>query len=298
MKISVHITFYIEDIKNKKKLQNFNKVINSFLGISKNTYIFIHTNNFKLKINKKNTKLIYHSLTNQNPLRLTWKCRDLISEQKNDYDYFICSEDDSIFSKKNFNYWLKYSKKLFKYKYNPGFLRTEKSTKTRKLWVVDQLVQLDKHIIINNEKFVVVNNPYFAMWIMDKSTLKKFIKSKFWNLNNWRGFNSFTKLYDREKSAVGWHALNMNYFKATVLPITKNKIRKECYFPHQPNKYVAETGMIALNIDNILSKNTKKFIDKKLSKFQVIINEIKFFIYLKLTINFKNLKKEFKIKSF
>ena len=82
MKISVHITFYIEDIKNKKKLQNFNKVLNSFLGISKNTYIFIHTNNFKLKINKKNTKLIYHSLTNQNPLRLTWKCRDLISEQK------------------------------------------------------------------------------------------------------------------------------------------------------------------------------------------------------------------------
>ena len=79
---------------------------------------------------------------------------------------------------------------------------------------------------------------------------------------------------------------------------TKNKIRKECYFPHQPNKYVAETGMIALNIDNILSKNTKKFVDKKLSKFQVIINEIKFFIYWKLRINFKNLKKEFKIKSF
>ena len=46
MKISIHITFYIEDIKNKKKLQNFNKVLNSFLGISKNTYIFIHTNNF------------------------------------------------------------------------------------------------------------------------------------------------------------------------------------------------------------------------------------------------------------
>ena len=294
MKIAVHITFYIDDLKNKKKLNNFNIIINSFLKLAKNTFIFIHTNNFRFKTNIKNVKVIYHSLTNQDPLRLTWKCRELIFEQQNSFDYFIYSEDDGIFSKKNFSYWLKYQKKLFKLRYNPGFLRTEVSPKKKKLWVVDQIGQLNKFISINGTDYIVLDNPYYALWIMDRLTLKKFIKSRFWNLNNWNGFNSFTKLYDREKSGVGWHGLNMDHFKATVVPIKKNKIIKECYFPHQPNKYVSEKGHIHVSVANILGKKRKKFTKIKLSKFQILINEIKFFIYWNLRFNFKNLKKKIK----
>ena len=291
MKIAVHITFFIEDIKNKKKINDFKIVLENFLKISKRTYIFIHTNNFNLKINKKNTKLIFHSLTNKDPLRLTWCCRDLIFKQKDKYDYFIYSEDDAIFTKKNFNYWLKYSKKLSKLKYNTGFLRTEKSPKTNKLWVVDQFEQLNKHVIINGSKFIVLNNPYFAMWIMDKITLNKFINSKFWNLNKWRGLNSFTKLYDREKSAIGWHGLNMDFFKATVVPLKNNKILNDCFFSHQPNKYVSERGRIHVSVKNILKKETDLYRIKKYTKLEIIINEIKFFIYWKLRFNLKDLKK-------
>ena len=65
MKIAVHITFYIDDLKNKKKLNNFNVIINSFLKLAKNTFIFIHTNNFRFKTNIKNVKVLFNPNINR-----------------------------------------------------------------------------------------------------------------------------------------------------------------------------------------------------------------------------------------
>ena len=99
-KISVHIPHYIsENSSNKSKL--FKKVCNSYLKISKNIKIFVHTNK---KIIKKNSKIkyIYHNLNNTNSFKLTWLCRKLMFKQKNKFDIFIYSEDDIIFSKKKF----------------------------------------------------------------------------------------------------------------------------------------------------------------------------------------------------
>ena len=293
MKISVHISFYLNSINNKKKLIDFNKILNNFSKLSKQTHIFVHTNEKKLNINKKKIKVIYHNLKNEDPLRLTWKSRKLIQKQRKNYDYYIYSEDDCVFTKKNFKYWVKYSKILEKYRYNPGFIRTELSPKTNQLWTVDLFHKLYRHINIKNRKYLVLDNPYFAMWIMDRKLLNNFIKSKFWDLNKWRGLNSFTKLYDREKSAVGWHGLNMNRFHATVVPLEKNKILNSCFFPHQPNKYVSERGRIHVSKKNIVEKKTIKFKKKILSKNMVLFNEFKNFLYLKLRFNFKNLKKNF-----
>ena len=64
MKISVHISFYLNSINNKKKLIDFNKILNNFSKLSKQTHIFVHTNEKKLNINKKKIKVIYHNLKN------------------------------------------------------------------------------------------------------------------------------------------------------------------------------------------------------------------------------------------
>ena len=292
MKISVHIAFFLNEIKNKKKVKDFDKILNNFLSLSKETDLFIHTNQKKLNILKKRINVIYHNLNNENPLRLTWKYRDLMYKQRAKYDYFIYSEDDCVFTKKNFNYWLKYSKHLNKYNLNPGFIRTEVSPKTNKLWTVDLFHKLYRHVYIQKKKYIVLDNPYFALWIMDKKLLNKFIKSKFWNLENWEGLNSFTKLYDREKAAVGWHGLNMNRFKATVVPFSNNRILEDCFFPHQPNKYIAKTGTIHVSKKDILEKKTVQYKKNKLSKTQIFINELINFLYLKIRYNFKNIKKK------
>ena len=129
------------------------------------------------------------------------------------------------------------------------------------------------------------------MWIMDKRLLNKFIKSKFWDLKNWRGLNSFTKLYDREKSAVGWHGLNMDKFDATVVPFINNKILNDCFFPHQSNKYVAEMDRYHISKKNILEKKTLPFFKVKTNKIELFVKEAINFLYLKLRFNFKNIYK-------
>ena len=106
MKISVHITFYV---KNEKKIDfnKLNKTIKNYLTLSKKTYIYVHTN---VKIKKKNKFITFinYNLEKKDPLKLSSKCRPLMKKQKNLFDYFIYSEDDIIFKKRNFNAWFKF----------------------------------------------------------------------------------------------------------------------------------------------------------------------------------------------
>ena len=293
MKIAVHITFFLD--KNiKKKLKELSFYYNNFFKLSKKTEVFVHTNK-KIKNFKKNLNFIFHDITNEDPYKLTWKCRSLMEEQKNKFDYFIYCEDDTIFTKQNFNYWLKY-KGLYKKNYNIGFLRTEVSPKTKELWSTDQFGPLNKYVLINKAKFIVLDtNPYYAMWIYDKNEFKLFVKSKFWNLNNWSGLNPFATnvkiLGTREKSAVGWHALNMDKYKATIIPLKNNFVRKECLIIHRSNKYISKEGTIHVSIKNLISKKLFVYNKKKYSSVRTFLSVLMYYLYLKVKFNFKDLKK-------
>ena len=296
MKICIHITLFIKNNK-KEKLKEFSNIYKSFFSLSSQTQIFVHTNT-KIKNFKKNLFFIYHDIKNENPYRLTWKYRSLMESQKNNFDYYIYSEDDTLFNKKNFKYWLKLKKDYDKKNYNVGFIRTERSPRDNSLWTTDQFVQLDEYVIINNKKHIVLKNPYFAMWIYDKREFSKFVRSKFWNLNKWRGLNSFTKLYDREKSAVGWHGLNMDRYVATIIPLKNNSIIKSSLIIHASNKYVSERGRIHVSVKNLIKKKLRRFKKKEYSKYQIFFRELKFFIYWNLRFNFKTIKRKIFNKSF
>ena len=290
MKICIHITLFIKNNR-KKKLKNFSKIYKSFFSLSKKTQIFVHTN-VKIKNFKKNLFFIYHDISNEDPFRLTWKYRSLMEKQKNQYDYFIYSEDDTLFNLKNFKYWLRFKKICNKKNYNVGFLRTEKSPVDNSLWTTDQFFQLDEYVIINRKKYIVLKNPYYAMWIYDKKDFNSFINSRFWNLYNWRGMNSFTKLYDREKSAVGWHGLNMDKYTATIIPLKNNKVLKDSLIVHSSNKYVKERGRIHVSLNNLMKKELIKHRVIKYSKIQLFLKELKFILYWNLRFNFKTIKKK------
>ena len=288
MKIAVHITFYLKKDK-KNKLKQFKKIYNNFFKISPHAKIFVHTNK-KIKDYKKNLFFIHHDIKNENPYRLSWKCRSLMEKQRDDFDYFIYSEDDIIFTKKNFKYWLKYKNLFNKYGYNVGFIRTEKLKSHKKLWLVDQLQKLNEYIVLNKKFFFIVKNPYCAMWIYDKNDFNLFLNSKFWDLSKWRGLNSNVKLYDREKSAIGWHGLSMDRYKATLVPVTKNKLVSDCLISHSSNKYVNLLGRLHESSKELISKKSLPFKQKKYSKFTILLHELKFITYQLLRFNFKNIK--------
>ena len=174
-KISVHIPLYV-DLKKKKQLKNFKKVCSSFLSLSSKTKIFVHSNK-KFKGNKKIKYFFYDfKKIKRHPSRLTWFCRDLMKNQKNNFDIFIYCEDDILFTKKNFIYWLKHKDECIKNNYNLGFTRYE--IKNKIFYSADQVAKSKYYVNLSNKKYIVPDNPHSAFWIYDKSEFKEFIKTK------------------------------------------------------------------------------------------------------------------------
>ena len=132
MKIAVHITSFYGD-NYKERIIFLKKIIKNYQIISKKIDIFIHTNKVSKILESKNVKLILHDLENKNPFYLSWLSRPMMEKQKNKYDCFIYSEDDILFSKKNFEYWIKYKEICLKNNHNLGFIRIEK--KMRKFFL-------------------------------------------------------------------------------------------------------------------------------------------------------------------
>ena len=133
------------------------------------------------------------------------------------------------------------------------------------------------------------------MWIYDKKEFKSFVKSKFWNLNNWSGLNPFATnvkiLGTREKSSVGWHALNMDRYKATIIPLKDNSVKKECLLIHASNKYISKDGTIHVSIKNLISKKLSIYKKKEYSKIYTFLSVLIYYLYLKVKFNFKDFKK-------
>ena len=199
----------------------------SYLKISKNLKIFIHTNKL-IKTENKRIKFIYHDFTNDDPYKLTWNCRKLMFSQRNKYEIFIFGEDDIIFSKKNFDYWLKYKDLCIRNHYNLGFLRTEIKRKSNLLYSTDQVSRIKYYVDLCKIKFAKLENSNCSLWIYDKDEFKKFIKTKYWKFN-WKWITISGILLIREMAAVGWHGQNMNgqfmnRYHATIIPLVNDRL--------------------------------------------------------------------------
>jgi hypothetical protein len=233
LKITKHISFFYK----KDRLAYLNKIIDTTNNYDYYTDIYIHTNenfnNNELNYYQNGKiKIVIHDLSNENPFFLTWKCRDLMKSQQNEYDIFIYTEDDIQIPKKTINYWLKNYQKLLNNKYNLGFVRIEKKSNNDE-YITDINTKLNKIVTIEKELFILNNNPYCAMWIYDKNEFKKFVNSKYWNLT------MVGACYDiREQSAIGLHGKCTDWFKGTLIPIVNKRLIEDCKIYHLPNNYV------------------------------------------------------------
>jgi hypothetical protein len=295
-KITVHIPFYIDNNINKKNIF-LKRVCKNYLKISKNLEIFIHTNKI-IKKNSKKIKFIYHDFTNDDPYKLTWNCRKLMFSQKDKYEIFIFGEDDIIFSKKNFNYWLKYKDLCIRNNYNLGFLRTEVKRKSNLLYSTDQVSKIKYHVNLYKKKFAKLENSNSSFWIYDKNEFQKFTQTKYWRFD-WKWVTISGVWLTREMAAVGWHGENMggegsmNRYKATIIPLNNHKLNKNAFIKHLSNKYANNPAGLfgTISINNIMSKKLIKFIPKNF--FYQSTVRLKFFIYYFFRFNLKNLIKFF-----
>ena len=215
-------------------------------------------------------------------------------KQIKDFDIFIFGEDDLLFSKKNFYYWLKYKDICIKNDFNLGFLRVEK--KDNNLYSIDQIKKLSYIKKIYNKKYVVLENPNSSTWIYDKNEFSKFVKTPFYNFN-WKIKEFGSHNFDREMAAVGWHGrdvskgFDMGRYIATIIPLEKNKLDTNSFINHLSNKYSKNPAGLfgSIKIKDLLSKNLYTF--TKPSIFEFWFNKIRYNLYSALRINLKDFKK-------
>jgi len=242
MKITKHISFFYS----KNRIIYINNIIDETNKYEYVTDIFIHTNNKALqesffnKYENGRIKIICHDLSNINPFFLTWKCRDLLQQQKNDYDIFMYVEDDILVPNKAIKYWLKYNENLIQMNYNLGFVRIEIENNVEYITDLNGK-QFDTINNIDGVDYCVNNkNPYCAFWIYNKNEFNKFLNSKYYNMNNIKGYDI------RERSAIGLHGHKTDWYKNTLIPIINNKLIDDCKIYHMSNNYVAtKTNLFA-----------------------------------------------------
>jgi hypothetical protein len=240
MKITKHISFYFVP----ERLIYINNILSETSKYKYITDIFIHTNNIDLTIENLNNytngkiEIIYHDLSGINPFFLTWKCRDLLQKQRQEYDIFIYIEDDILVPCKAIEYWLKYNEELIQNNYNLGFLRIEVDYKSEdKIEYITDLqgTKLDSVINLNGKTYCVNDkNPYCAFWIYNKDEFNKFVNSEYYDINNIEYYPNCI----REKSAFGLHNRYTKWYKNTLIPIVNNKLIEECKIYHMPNNYI------------------------------------------------------------
>jgi len=269
-KVAVHITFFLG--KNYLERLNFlRKIVKNYKKISKKVDVFIHINK-KLdnKYKLKNVNYILHNLISEDPIFFPWKCRDLIYKQKDIYDIFIYGEDDILFTKENFNYWIYFKDMCLKNNFNLGFIRVEK--KNKNIFTIDITTKLNNYLYLGKNRFIVNNiNPYCAFWIYDRKELNKFISSNIWKFN-WR--NEFT-YGPIEMSAIGWHGLKMTRYIDTIIPLIKNYKKK---FIINPKSIIYH---LSGNYNSIFKSQGKdvrinNLVDDNQFKYNIIYNYYRF----------------------
>ena len=255
MKISTHIAYY--HYPDKESSNRRYKYVVSMLNDYFNEWeveqidIYIHTNTEDAKIildeliskTHIHVSFIIHDLSNENPHNLTWKHRELMETQKNDYDVFIYVEDDIGIPYKALKYWLEYKDILIMNKYNPGFIRIEINEK-KELFCTDILVPCNPIFNINDTIFAWNHQHYCAFWICDKNELLQFINSIYWKKHGYFP-NGCTApenpQWSRESAATGFKLAHRGLLNSpgAVFPISyNNNISDVCFVYHLPNNYI------------------------------------------------------------
>jgi len=250
MKITKHISFYFVT----ERINYINTIIDETNTYEYTTDLFIHTNTLDVhestftKYTNGSIKIIYHDVSTIDPFLLTWKCRDLLEQQKNDYDIFMYIEDDILVPWKAIKYWMERNEKLIELNYNLGFVRIEIENNTE--YITDlHGVKFDTIITIEDTNYCVNNkNPYCAFWIYNKNEFNKFVNSPYYKVSNILTYGT------REKSAVGLHGVDTPWYTNTLIPIMNNKLIEDCKIYHMANNYVVNryTPFATIKFDEAL----------------------------------------------
>jgi len=253
MRVSAHIAFYCHALNIQQKRNTYIvQVINDYLNTWTVTSmdIFIHTNSESAKYIEPHLnygshikiEFIIHDLSaEKNPKYLTWKHRELMEKQKNDYDVFVYLEDDTGVPNKAFQYWLKFKDEFKKKRIDLGFARVE-TLDNKEYFCHDILTPCKGWIKISDTIFTWNHAHFAAFWILDREELHNFIASKFWPRYCFfpNGLHNPESQFIQESAGIGFKMSYTGFFNGGFYPINTDTryVLDDCIVYHLANNYV------------------------------------------------------------
>jgi hypothetical protein len=195
---------------------------------------------------------------------LCWEHRKIIKEvflASDAYSHFIYLEDDIRFSFLNFCYFLAFRNGLEESGLIPSFVRVEYNAERIGYFATDQMGfstnnrardVLDKesetmmpeprrHIISGNQMFVQMDNPYCAVYVLDRRLAVEFAASRSFDRIN---SESLTHWGVSERAAMGlcFESAPEGWTSRYVIPVDPRKLIPDHYawVYHLPNNFTSQ----------------------------------------------------------
>ena len=256
-KLGAVIGFFYNEIK----LPILFKVCESLIEISDKNEIYILTNSIsssqKEKIENgisKKIKIILIDGIVHNRL-LPWYHLNLMRKlyDKEEITHFLYLEDDILFNKSNFNYWINSRKILRKSNLIPAFIRVEINQNNKEFYAVDftkknNIKNLPKIKVNKNYEFVNHKFPYQGMYLYDRELMKEHLQGP--SSNPDCGHGAFDTNYIDPKminlDLMAKANIGLTYINApsgffnrmvTLFNNKKKEIDDNCQIQHLTNKY-------------------------------------------------------------
>ena len=246
---------------NQTKLPILSKVCESLVKISDKNEIYILTNSIspsqKEKIENEVSEKIRIILIDEivhNRL-LPWYHLNLMRKlyDKEEITHFLYLEDDILFNKSNFNYWINSRRILRKSNLIPGFTRVEINQNNKELYAVDftkknNIKKLPKIKVNENYEFVNHKFPYQGMYLYDRELMKEHLQGPSSNPDCGHGAFDTNYIDSRminldlmAKANIGLTYINApsGFFNrmVTLFNIKEKEIDNNCQIQHLTNKY-------------------------------------------------------------
>lgn len=256
-KLAAIIGFFYDETK----LPILFKVCESLIKISDKNEIYILTNSIspsqKEKIENgvgEKIKIILIDEVVHNRL-LPWYHLNLMKKlyDQKEITHFLYLEDDILFNKSNFYYWINSRKILRKFNLIPGFTRVEINQNNKQLYAVDftkknNIKILPKIKVNENYEFVNHKFPYQGMYLYDRELMKEHLQGPSSNPDCGHGAFDTNYIDSRminldlmAKANIGLTYINApsGFFNrmVTLFNIKEKEIDYNCQIQHLTNKY-------------------------------------------------------------
>lgn len=240
-KLLICITYHFVE----SRLSYLKKVLDNLLNNYKTNNTIIIETNTKITHDFLSEYKQIHVKVNENldhPHKLAWCHRKTILNKIDDFDYFYYTEDDILLPYENFLSYFDKFDYLWEKGFIPSFVRIEKDN-TGQTYNTDAFfptkVPEDEILLLDNKRYITLDNPYHGFWLMPQKQLKTNIHKFSLHTKEKKWIREIAASFGIKPGTCPYACWKSNDLqKKSLIEINKeNKVDSSCWSYHLPNNY-------------------------------------------------------------